>query len=358
MKVLFLTQTPQIGAAARYRAYQFIDYLKSKDIVCTVSPGISQWAVRNLVRRGNVWDRIRAYSQPFICRTLDLLRIKRYDVVFLQRDILIHFPPLFEWLISQLNKNLIFDFDDALYAQTAKNKYSLFYCLRGKNKIPTILKMAKYVIAGNNQLKEYALRYNKRVEVIPTSIDTDRCHPKVSYLLSGSPVIGWMGRPGSLYYLQQIKGVFPKLSQRYDFSLKVVGARDIAIEEVKVISKDWKLEEEIDDLQSFDIGIMPLTEDKWSQGKSAAKLLQYMAMGIPVICSAVGTNSDIVKDGKNGFLARTEGEWIEKLSLLIENQALREKLGRSGRVDVEKYYSVKANAPKLLNVLKAVGNEV
>jgi glycosyltransferase involved in cell wall biosynthesis len=112
------------------------------------------------------------------------------------------------------------------------------------------------------------------------------------------------------------------------------------------------LDHEAADLHSFDIGLMPMPDNPWTQGKCAFKALQYMAVGIPVVCSPVGMNTEVVQDGVSGLLAGSEAEWIEKVSLLIENQGLREAMGRRGRAAVEERYSVKANFPKFLRVLE------
>lgn len=55
---------------------------------------------------------------------------------------------------------------------------------------------------------------------------------------------------------------------------------------------------------------------------------------------------------ENGFLATTEEEWHEKLSLLIENPELRKKMGMKGRDFVVKNYSFEVAAPKLISALK------
>lgn len=354
LNILFLTQTPIRGASARYRVYQFLDFLESEGISCKVSPAISDSAMRRLSLRGSFLDRVVVYSQPIIRRAIDMFRLKRYDLIFLQRDILIHFPPIVEWMISRFNKNLIFDFDDALYTFPQGSKYAFFYRLRGKNKIPAIIRMAKHVITGNRHLEKYAFNFNKNVTIIPTCINTDKYLVKDNYIISNHTVIGWIGRPGSAIYLKQIEQVFRKLSTKYNIVLRAVGVKDIYMEGVNIEAKEWNIDDEINDLHGFDIGIMPLSFDEWTKGKSAAKLLQYMAVGIPVVCSAVGANCDIVEDGRSGFLVKTEDEWISKLSLLIEKKELRQRMGRAGRVLVEKCYSLKVNALRLKEVLERV----
>lgn len=102
----------------------------------------------------------------------------------------------------------------------------------------------------------------------------------------------------------------------------------------------------------MDIGIMPLPEDNWAKGKCGLKGLQYMALGIPTIMSPVGVNSYIIHDGKNGMLAGSVDEWVEKLSLLIEEEELRKQMGKAGKKTVIKEYSVEANKKKWLAVFQ------
>jgi glycosyltransferase involved in cell wall biosynthesis len=102
---------------------------------------------------------------------------------------------------------------------------------------------------------------------------------------------------------------------------------------------------------------MPLIDDPWSWGKCGLKIIQYQGVGVPVVCSPIGINRDLVEDGVNGLWATTQEEWEEKLSVLIENHVLREKMGREGRKRVLKGYTIQACAPRLLSLLKQVSEE-
>ena len=85
---------------------------------------------------------------------------------------------------------------------------------------------------------------------------------------------------------------------------------------------------------------MPLPDTEWTRGKCGFKGLTYMALGLPAVMSPVGVNTEIVEDGVNGFLAGSEDAWVEKLSMLIEQPALRTTLGAKGRETVIARYSV------------------
>jgi glycosyltransferase involved in cell wall biosynthesis len=79
-----------------------------------------------------------------------------------------------------------------------------------------------------------------------------------------------------------------------------------------------------------------------------------MALEIPAVMSPVGVNTKIITDGKNGFLAKTEQDWFDKLSVLIENKQLRKELGKVGRKTVIEKYSVNANKQKYFEVLHLI----
>ena len=93
---------------------------------------------------------------------------------------------------------------------------------------------------------------------------------------------------------------------------------------------------------------MPLKDDKWAKGKCGFKALQYMALEIPCVISPVGVNTEIIADGKNGFLAKEEQDWYEKLKTLLENKDLRITIGKAGFETLLKEYSVLANREKYL----------
>ena len=67
--------------------------------------------------------------------------------------------------------------------------------------------------------------------------------------------------------------------------------------------RTWKLEREVADIQSFDAGIMPLFDDEEARGKCGFKIIEYMSAGVPVVCSPVGANPEIVEAGKTGLFA-------------------------------------------------------
>ena len=147
-------------------------------------------------------------------------------------------------------------------------------------------------------------------------------------------------------YLDTLYGALAQVAQgTYRPSLKVVCDAFPNMPGIEIEKKVWKLADEPNDARSFQIGVMPLPDDEWTRGKCGLKLLQYMAASVPVVCSPVGANCEIVQDGVNGLHARTEAEWIDQLERLMGDAALRARLGQAGRDTVVARYATEQNAP-------------
>ena len=325
MKVLFLIQGFTV-AASRYRVLQYIPYLESHGVEVTVSP----------------YPRtLRENFQLF--RTLP-----DYSAVFLQRK---RFTGPRLILLRKRAKRIIYDFDDSVMFRNSMAGRPESRTRR--KRFARMVRASDFVVAGNQFLKENVLPLNPNVEVIPTPIDLNRYPQKDWPVTEGKVTLGWIGDHGSIYYLKQMKPIFEEIGKRHPHAeLKIVCDNFFDCENLHVEKSPWSSETEIRDLQSFDVGVMPLEEDPWSWGKCGLKIIQYQGVGVPVVCTPVGINRDLVEDGVNGFWARTPEEWTEKLSALIKDPLLREKMGTEGRKRVQEGYVLQVCAPRLLSVLK------
>ncbi len=195
----------------------------------------------------------------------------------------------------------------------------------------------------------------KKVFVIPTCIDTNLYPYKKKISNSQEIILGWIGTKGNLKYLKKLEPVFETIRQRFpQAKLKIVSNDFYDSSHLSTIKKLWKLEDENEDLISFDIGLMPLNDDLWSRGKCGLKIIQYLSVGVPAVCTPVGINSDIIKDGENGFWARDDQEWVDRLTTLIANQELRYQMGLKGIETVEREYSLGVTSEKFFQVLQSL----
>jgi glycosyltransferase involved in cell wall biosynthesis len=250
-------------------------------------------------------------------------------------------------------KRIVYDFDDSVMYRNSKAKDPVSQTR--KRRFTQMIKASDFVIAGNKFLRDQVLPINPDVEVIPTPIDQGRYQTKDYSVPKDRVTIGWIGDHGSIHYLEKMRPIFDRIGERYSHSeLKIVCDIFFDCTKIHVIKKQWKSDEEVEDLQSFDIGLMPLVDDPWSWGKCGLKIVQYQGVGLPVVCTPVGVNRDLVEDEVTGFWARTPVEWEKKLSVLIEDALLREKLGKEGRKRVLEEYTVQSCAPRLFSILKRV----
>jgi len=349
MKILFLTAGDATVASSRIRVYQYVPYLQRAWIRCIIIP-ITNARQEHKSRTWKLIKRrfnsgIRYFKIPFysiVC-----------DVVFIQKVLL---PIGIQNLIRTLNSNIVFDFDDAiwLWYQSCAEPSSAVR----RRLLRHTIERSKYVITlENDYLKKFALKFTRNILMVTGPVDCKRLFPKREKE-NKNIVIGWIGSPPNTPYLKPLFNVFKRISENHpNVIIELVGASNLKIEGVNLVIKQWCLDTEVENLHDFDIGIMPLPDDKWTRGKGGYKLLQYMAVGIPCIASPVGINSILIREDVNGYLANSEDEWYEKLEILIKNRVLRESMGANGRKLVEEQYSLEAAVPKLIKLVKRVGTK-
>jgi glycosyltransferase involved in cell wall biosynthesis len=151
--------------------------------------------------------------------------------------------------------------------------------------------------------------------------------------------------------------VFQQLAKERAFKLRVIGNFDYELPGVDLEVLRWSAEQEVQQLQAIDIGVYPLPFDDWVGGKSGLKAIQYMMLGLPCVATDVGTTPLIIRHDDNGLLVRTEEQWLDALRRLLDDPALRRRLGEQARRDAVANYSVKAVAADYRRVLASVMGE-
>lgn len=348
MKVLYLTKYSRNGASSRLRSYQYFPFLEAKGIQVTVSPFFDEEYLTNLYSGKRIAK--RKLFKYYLNRFFKLFSIYKYDRIVIEKELFPYFFSWFEKILGLLNIKYIVDYDDAIFHNydLSTNKLILFLL---KNKINNVMKHSGCVVAGNSYLAERAKDSGaKKILLLPTVIDVDLYRAKTNYA-SSKIVIGWIGSPSTFKYVKSCKAVFSKLFPKHHIELHIIGATEDLGLGTNIKYLKWTEECEVDLISQFDIGIMPLENTPWELGKCAYKLIQYMGCGLPVVASAVGVNKLVVDDGMNGFLVQVEEQWIDKLTQLIEDAALREQFGKRGRAKVEAQFSVQKNSTVLLSFL-------
>src|SRR5258708_4985334 len=337
----------------RFRVEQWEPLLRQRGVEITYAPFENELLHGLLYKAGNMGGKLAHVSRGFARRLSLINSVQQYDAVYIFREAALLGPAVFERMIKRTRVPVVFDFDDAIFVSYRSPSNGYLSYLKFAAKTKSICRLAAHVMVGNSYLADYARQFNPHVTVVPTTIDTEKYSVRQNKN-SDVPVIGWTGSFSTVQHLDTLRSALQKLARQQRFRLRVIGTPEYCLEGVEVEAIRWRSESELDDLRPIDIGVMPLPNDAWSKGKCGLKALQFMALGIPTICSPVGVNTDIIQDGHNGFIADTEQEWVDKLELLLRSADLREKVGMAGRFTGEQKYSATPPAPPAFYVFQSL----
>lgn len=355
LRIVYFSKFSDIGPSSRYRIYQFLPFLEAAGITCVVHPlfGATYFKILEIrVPLFRVLAKSLYVAARFIRRTLDVIAVKRTDLIVIEGQLFPYLRPTMERLLAALHRKFVIEFDDAIYLTRGHGR-----------KIPILLRRACAVIVGNDHLARYASQHSEQVKVVPTVVDTERFDARrypVRCVESGTPgpvTIVWMGLAYNFAYLNPLIPALKHLQCVEGVRFRIVSSRAPALPGVDVEFRPWSFDSEVTELQSSHIGVMPLPDDEWARGKCGLKVLQYMAIGIPAVASPVGCNRDIICHGQNGFFANSGEEWITILSQLCRDSELRARIGRAGRKTVEERFSLKEWAPRLIDHYRQLGME-
>ncbi|MGD1844008.1 MAG: glycosyltransferase family 4 protein [Salibacteraceae bacterium] len=341
----------------RFRFEQYLDYLAEKGFECHLSNIITPEDDRMLYRPGHYFKKFLFTRKAHQRRKADLRNIDQYDIVFIFREALLTRSMYFEKQFSASKAKVVFDFDDAIWLSNVSNANRWFKWLKNPGKTGHLIALADVVFAGNDYLKAYAAQFNSNIRIVPTTIDTDE-YKRVALPPREPVCIGWSGSITTIQHFEFALPFLRQIKKRFGdrVSIKVIGDGNYRHEELGIKGIPWNKKDELKELSGIDIGIMPLPDDEWAKGKCGLKGLQYMALEIPTIMSPVGVNSEIIDDGRNGFLANRPEEWVDKITRLIESAEMRQQLGTAARQTVIDHYSVFAHRDRYVQFFKELLN--
>lgn len=353
-KILFMVPYP-VGKAGsqRFRFEQYFGALKENGFDFEVSSFLSVEAWDVLYKKGFLFKKIAAIAKGYFTRLGDLFRMNRYDIVFIHREASPFGLPVIEWLVTKVfRKYTVFDFDDAIWiSNTSESNWITSYFKRYSN-ANNMMKWATVVSAGNKFLAQQALRFNSAVVVNPTTIDTDEHHNEEKSHEDSTFTIGWTGSHSTVQFLDEVYPILLELEKKYTFEFHVIAdfPPKFQLRSMKFVK--WTKENEINDLLALNVGIMPLPDNFWTQGKCGFKALQYMALGIPAVVSNVGVNAEIVDHDVNGCVCNSPDDWYNYLSKLISDKDYLVRLSRNTREKIVSSYSVQSNKTNFLRLFK------
>ncbi|MEX1032569.1 MAG: glycosyltransferase family 4 protein [Cellvibrionaceae bacterium] len=309
--ILFISKRRD-AASTRYRIFQYWHYLQDRG-----------WSL--------------AYHPATESRIGLVKKSAQADIVVIQRRL---FDPITLALLHAVNGNIVFDYDDAIFLNDDGSPSS-----RRQQRFSKTTERAKLCLAGNSYLASHS--QGRQTVVFPTTVELAKYQNLPRRTASPVLTLVWVGSRSTSRYLEQYRTTLETLGREIaDVELKVIGDFTIDFAGLSTRCVPWTAEGEIAELANADIGIAPMTDDPWTRGKCALKVIQYMACGLPVISSNCGANAEVIVDGQTGILVSTPEQWLEAVKTL-GNGALRERMGKAGLERAKTHYSAETLAEKM-----------
>lgn len=241
-------------------------------------------------------------------------------------------------------------------------------CLKKANVIGVVSEIIKNEILSLGASEE-------KIVVNPNGVDTKKFSPMIDgnlirekYYLTDKIVVGFIGTFTKWHGVEVLfKSALEVIKESKDIIFFFIGEGNLKVTLANQ-TKDKKLENRIiftgliphklapDYLAACDILVSPHLgfESDTKFFGSPTKLFEYMSMGKAIIASDLEQIGKIIIDGENGVKVQpgNEKELKEKILLVARDNNLREKLGKNARADVEKFYTWKMNAERVLSKLK------
>lgn len=257
--------------------------------------------------------------------------------------------------IRRLARRLAFDVDDAIWHPHGRRHHWLTRW-RTHRRVVAVARAADLCMAANGVLARHLQPWARRVEQVPMALPGELWPARAQQPSgSGSTRIGWIGGPGNLRYLEAIEPALAEVRrQRPGVLLEVFCGRAPAFREVPVEHTPFTPGAEPGAAQRFDIGLLPLPDDPFAQGKSPVKALQYLASGAAIVASPVGATTELLANGSTALFATSIPDWTRAILQLVDDPQRRASMARAGRAHFEAHHTVSAVSRRLAALLHSL----
>lgn len=343
-RIAILCPAPKGGSPGqRFRFEQYLDLLAREGFEVTLHPFLPDFAQNVIYKPGHLALKALGFLVGIFRRIILVLGSTRYDWFFVFREAAPLGPPVIEWGLMNLGCRIVYDFDDAIYLPNVSQANRFIGPIKCHWKVASICRWSRRVSVCNPHLVQWASAFNPDVRLIPTTVDTSYHRSRRPSRPGPGPlVIGWTGSHSTLRYLELLRETLYTLRARREFELRVICDVDPGFPNFfgyRFIP--WRIESEIQDLDEIDIGLMPVPNEEWANGKVGFKAIQYSSMGIVPVVSDVGSGGEVVENGVTGLVvSNTHGAWTSALEHLLDDPQSISVMGKSARERIQARYSV------------------
>lgn len=219
--------------------------------------------------------------------------------------------------------------------------------------------------AMGNEIKKY-LKIDKKINIVPFGINTSIFAPKNKEQKNKKElIIGIVKSLEEIYGIEYLIRAFKILTEQNKQLKLVIYGEGKLKQSLKNLTKELKIEHHVEFkgyisnslvpevLNKIDIFVVPSNSESF--GVSA---VEAMACGIPVVASDADGFNEIIENGKTGYIVpkRNEKELAKKIDLLVKDEALRNKIGKQGRIKVKSTYEWEKNVDKMVEIYERIIN--
>lgn len=295
--------------------------------------------------------RLGAVTQVF--REVSYEALLPYDIVVVQRQI----NPAMVKLMAALKRRgkvVIAETDDLIERVPLDNPAHAFYKPADVDTYLECIETADGVTVSTPELRYNYSPLNRNTYVLPNYIDFDlRPWPTPTFRNDGLVRLGWTGSASHAADIMILGPVLKELMDKYPNTVYVhYGVADLTSHLVSQYRLPADRIEYIppesfvlypSNLNRFDIGMAPLLVNQFNLAKSHLKVMEYAAAGVPFVASRVAPYTRYTDQGVDGYTAGTTDEWIEHLSLMIEDSAKRKEMAEAAYTKARERHDLAKN---------------
>jgi glycosyltransferase involved in cell wall biosynthesis len=326
--------------------------LKSAGIELHYAPFETDRLRAVLHRTGHYVTKSLETAKAYVAQLARTRRAREFNAVVVYREAALIGPALLERLAAR-SRPLIYVIDDPLYIPYRSPFSGYLSYLKFFGKVRRICRLSRVVIVNSSHHFEYASLYSHDVRLIPSVVDGEQYYRRAKGQATLTPSIGWTGSVSTIENLRTIENPLRTVERDCAVQLHFIGPDAPPFEELSCTTQPWRAETEVEDLRQIDIGILPLPINEWNRRKFYLKLVQYMALGIPAVCTPLGSNTEILEHGVTGFLANGDNQWVHALRKLVDDENLRESMGTAAAAVARENFTLEANADRIVSAFGA-----